>query len=74
MRSTEAPAVMSASACCCIVLVLPWALSILNWLEVSPAVSKAFFRFGASYWTYRVDVVVSGSRTPIIPLPYSPGA
>ena len=42
---------MSASACVCIVLALPWALSILNWSGESPAASNAFFRYGASYWT-----------------------
>src|SRR5689334_340672 len=67
--STEAPAVMSASACCCIVLVLPWALSILKSLELSPAAWNASFRYGASNSTYRAEDVVSGSRTPIMPLP-----
>ena len=69
ISSTEAPSVMSASACCCIVDTLPCALSILKSLDDSPAASNAFVRFGASYWTYRVDVVVSGSSTPILPLP-----
>src|SRR6266511_2630729 len=70
-RRTEAPAVMSASACCCIVLALPWALSILNWSADSPAASNACFRYGASYVTYRAEVVVSGSRTPMRPLPWA---
>ncbi len=39
---------MSASACVCIVLALPCALSILNWLDFKPAASNAFFRYGAS--------------------------
>src|SRR6185436_20386692 len=69
IRSTDAPSVMSASACCCIVDGLPCALSILKSLDDRPAASNACFRYGASYWTYRVDVVVSGSRTPILPLP-----
>src|SRR6478735_6717462 len=69
ISSTEAPSVMSASACCCIVDTLPPALVILKSLDDSPAASKAFVRFGASYWTYRVDVVVSGSSTPTLPLP-----
>ena len=42
------PAVMSASAWVCIVVALPWALSTLNWLEVSPAAWKAWVRSGAS--------------------------
>src|SRR5665647_158377 len=67
--STDAPAVMSASACVCIVLALPCALSILNWVEPSPAASNAFFRYGASNVTYRAEVVVSGRRTPTMPLP-----
>ncbi len=61
---------MSASAWVCMVDALPPALSILNWSAARPASSKAFVRYGASYWTYRVDVVVSGSRTPIMPLPF----
>ena len=69
MSNTVAPALMSASACVCIVAALPWALSILNWSAVRPADSKAFLRNGASYWTYRVEVVVSGRRTPINPDP-----
>src|SRR6185437_3794466 len=47
----------------------PCALSILKSLELSPAASNARFRYGASNSTYRADVVVSGSRTPILPLP-----
>src|SRR5665811_2160220 len=66
---TEAPALMSASACVCMVDALPLALSILKLLEESPAAAKACFRYGASYWTYRVDVVVSGRSTPTMPLP-----
>ena len=66
-RSTDAPSVMSASACCCIVLALPWALSILK--SVNPAVLNACVRNGASYVTYRADVVVSGSNTPTLPFP-----
>src|SRR5674476_915003 len=66
---TEAPALMSASACVCMVEALPLALSILNLAAESPAASKACFRYGASYWTYRVDVVVSGRSTPTMPLP-----
>src|SRR5450759_5326779 len=66
---TEAPALMSASACVCMVEALPLALSILKLLEESPAASNACFRYGASYWTYRVDVVVSGRSTPTMPLP-----
>src|SRR4029077_11483674 len=60
---------MSASAWVCIVDTLPCALSILNWSLLRPAVSNAFVRNGRSYWTYRVDVVVSGNRTPIMPVP-----
>src|SRR6478609_3802533 len=71
ISSTEAPSVMSASACCCIVDALPWALSILKSLEDNPAASNACLRYGASYWTYRVEVVVSGSSTPIFPLPWA---
>src|SRR5674476_451227 len=66
---TEAPALMSASACVCMVDALPLALSILKLLAESPAASNACFRYGASYWTYRVDVVVSGRSTPTRPLP-----
>ena len=44
----DAPSVMSASACVCIVLALPWALSILYSSVVSPAASNACFRYGAS--------------------------
>src|SRR6266516_4948694 len=69
MSRTDAPALMSASACVCIVWTLPCALSILNWSEPRPAASNAFLRNGASYWTYRVEVVVSGRRTPINPVP-----
>src|SRR5262249_9514033 len=65
----EAPALMSASAWVCIVVVLPSALSILNWSADSPAVWNAFVRSGLSYCTYRVEVVVSGSNTPISPSP-----
>ena len=60
---------MSASACVFIVSALPWALSILNWSADSPAASNACVRYGASYVTYRADVVVSGRRTPIMPVP-----
>src|SRR5665811_1175369 len=60
---------MSASACVCMVEALPLALSILNLSADSPAASNACFRYGASYCTYRVDVVVSGRSTPIMPLP-----
>ena len=66
---TVAPALMSASACVVIVVVLPCALSILNWSAVRPAASNAFLSNGALYCTYRVDVVVSGSRTPTRPVP-----
>src|SRR4249919_549360 len=66
-RSTDAPSVMSASACCCIVVALPCALSILK--SVKPAVSNAFFKYGASYVTYRAEVVVSGNNTPTLPFP-----
>src|SRR4029077_11813331 len=66
---TEAPALMSASAWVCIVVVLPWALSILNWSADRPAVSNVFGRSGLSYCTYRVEFVGSGSNTPISPLP-----
>src|SRR6266581_3960433 len=69
ISNTLAPALMSASAWVCIVETLPCALSILNWSALRPAASKAFLRNGASYWTYRVDVVVSGRRTPINPVP-----
>src|SRR5438093_940498 len=60
---------MSASAWVCIVVVLPWALSILKWSADRPAVSNAFVRSGLSYCTYRVEVVVSGSNTPTSPVP-----
>jgi hypothetical protein len=46
---TLAPLVMSASACVCIVVALPCALSILNWSLERPAASKACFRYGRSY-------------------------
>src|SRR5215211_3792138 len=65
--STLAPWVISASAWVCIVVALPWALSILNC--VKPAAWNALVRYGASKETYRVEVVVSGSRTPTRPLP-----
>src|SRR5438132_13526971 len=67
--STLAPSVMSASAWVCMVLALPWALSTLKSLAVRPAALNAFVRYGASKVTYRVDVVVSGSNTPILPFP-----
>src|SRR5581483_11259067 len=70
-NSTVAPAVMSASAWVCMVLALPCALSILNWLADSPAAWNALVRYGASKDTYRADVVVSGSSTPTIPLPWA---
>src|SRR5664280_1458814 len=66
---TEAPALMSASAWVCMVEALPPAVSIWKLAAGRPAASNAFFRYGASYWTYRVDVVVSGSSTPTMPLP-----
>ena len=43
---TLAPWVMSASAWVCIVVALPWALSILNC--VNPAAWNALVRYGAS--------------------------
>src|SRR5438105_7122817 len=69
MSSTLAPSVMSASAWVCMVLALPWALSTLKSLVVRPAAWKAFARYGASKLTYRAEVVVSGSNTPIFPFP-----
>ena len=60
---------MSASAWVCMVDALALALSILNWASVRPAASNACLRYGASYCTYRVEVVVSGSSTPMRPLP-----
>src|SRR5664280_2755259 len=66
---TEAPALMSASAWVCMVEALPLALSTLTSLAGRPAAANACFRYGASYWTYRVDVVVSGRSTPTRPLP-----
>src|SRR5690242_1847840 len=66
---TLAPFVMSASACVCIVVALPCALSTLKSPLLKPAAWNAFVRYGRSYDSYRADVVVSGSRTPMRPLP-----
>src|ERR1035437_9654227 len=68
-RRTEAPALMSASAWVCMVEALPPALSTLMSAAGRPAAAKACFRYGASYWTYRVDVCVAGRSTPTTPLP-----
>src|SRR5699024_247031 len=68
--STDAPALMSASAWVCMVAALPSALSILNWSESRPVAWKAWVRYGSSYCTYRVEVVVSGRSTPISPSPW----
>ena len=67
--STVAPWVMSDSAWACSVASLPWALVMMNWLRLSPAVCSARARYGASNSVYRGEVVVSGSSTPILPLP-----
>src|ERR1700676_2586208 len=69
MSRTEAPAVMSAWAWVSSVASEPWALSILYWLEVSPAFWNAVVRYGASKDTYRAEDAVSGRSTPIIPWP-----
>src|SRR6266699_6597609 len=60
---------MSACACASSVASLPWALSILNSESLKPAASKAFFKYGASKFTYRTDDVVSGRMTPTSPEP-----
>src|SRR5579864_4222364 len=70
MSSTVAPAVMSACAWVSSVWSLAWALSILYWLEVSPAFWNASVRYGASKETYRADDAVSGRSAPIIPWPW----
>ena len=61
---------MAASAWVCMVAALPWALSILKSSAVRPAASKALARYGRSKDSYRADVVVSGSRTAILPVPW----
>ncbi len=67
--STVAPWVMSDWACACSVASLPCALVMMNWLRPSPAACKARARSGASNSVYRGEVVVSGSSTPILPVP-----
>ena len=49
ISSTLAPFVMSASAWVCIVVVLPCALSTLNWLAERPAALNACSKYGRSY-------------------------
>ena len=44
-------------------------MSILYWDEVYPAAWNAFWKYGASKLTYRVDEVVSGRITPTMPFP-----
>ena len=60
---------IAASACVCIVLLLPCAFWTLKSFVLSPAASNACARYGASNETYRADDCVSGSSTAILPLP-----
>jgi hypothetical protein len=38
-------------------------------LAGTPAISKAFFRYGASKWTQRIEEAVSGSKKATLPDP-----
>src|ERR1700730_4170602 len=69
ISSTLAPFVISAWAWVSIVEALPWALVILNWLDVSLASGNVWVRWWKSTSARRPDEAVSGSRTPTIPLP-----
>ena len=41
----------------------------MNCEEDRPAAVSAWVRYGASNWTYRAEVTVSGRRTATLPLP-----
>src|SRR5215468_3671327 len=64
MMRTLAPRLMSAVASFSSVASLPCALSIRNCELVYPAAVRAFWKYGASKSTHRVDEVVSGRMTP----------
>src|SRR5436305_920267 len=48
---------------------LPCAFCTLNCEDVRPAAVSAWVRYGASNWTYRAEVTVSGRMTATLPLP-----
>src|SRR5438067_10561074 len=67
--STLAPLVTSACAWLTCVALSPCAFCTEKSDDVRPAASNALVSNGASNSTYRADVTVSGSKTPILPLP-----
>src|SRR5580658_2407138 len=69
MIRTLAPLVMSSWASESSVASLPWAFTTEYCDGVSPAVARAWLRYGASNSVYRAEETVSGRMTPTLPLP-----
>jgi hypothetical protein len=69
MIRTVAPLVMAVCASDSSVWSLPCAFCTVNCEEDMPAAVSAWVRYGASNWTYRAEVTVSGRRTATLPLP-----
>src|SRR5437764_5013494 len=69
MIRTLAPLVMAVWASENSVASLPCAFCTVNWEEERPAWVSAWVRYGASNWTYRAEVTVSGRITATLPLP-----
>src|SRR5260370_1624504 len=69
MTRTLAPLVMAVWASESSVASLPCAFCTVNWEDVRPAAISAWVRYGASNWTYRAEVTVSGRMTATLPLP-----
>src|SRR4051794_22035289 len=66
-RSTFAPLVSICSACCCCV---DLSASAFSMIALAPAASIAFFSSGRSTVSQRTDDLVSGSRTPTVPIDF----
>src|SRR6266571_8358822 len=69
MIRTVAPLVMAVCASESSVASLPCAFCTVNCEDVRPAAVSAWVRYGASNWTYRAEVTVSGRMTATLPLP-----
>src|SRR6266568_2270130 len=69
MIRTLAPLVMAVCASESSVASLPCAFCTENCEEDRPAAVSAWVRYGASNWTYRAEVTVSGRMTATLPLP-----
>src|SRR5271155_892057 len=69
MIRTLAPLVMASWASESSVASLPWALTTEYCEGVSPAVARAWLRYGASNSVYRAEDTVSGRMAATLPLP-----